>query len=163
MSRPSLKKIFGVGPLGGVISVGLLLVAAWIDHHSGLGAISQHSAMMRWIGGLLILCGLGMHAWSFMTLRQWWVESRLCTRGPFRFVRHPMYAGWINLIVPGVVLILNRWSYVLWLVALHPLWHALVRREERVMERHFGEVYRRYAAHTGRFLPRPGARHPFGT
>jgi protein-S-isoprenylcysteine O-methyltransferase Ste14 len=91
-----------------------------------------------------------------MTLRRWWVGSRLCTRGPFRFVRHPMYAAWISLIVPGVVLILNRWVGVLWLAALHPLWHGLVRREEHTMEGLFGEAYRRYAARTGRFLPRPG-------
>jgi protein-S-isoprenylcysteine O-methyltransferase Ste14 len=161
MSRPSLKKIFGVGPVGGLISAALLLVAVWIDRHAGLGTISQHSLLIRWIGGLLILCGLGMHVWSFMTLRQWWVESRLCTQGPFRFVRHPMYAGWINLIVPGVVLVLNRWIYVLWWAALHPLWYLLVCREERTMERHFGGLYRSYAARTGRFIPRLRIFHPF--
>jgi len=163
MRHPSLKKIFGVGPLNGLISVGLLPVAAWIDRHTGLGAISPHPVLMPWIGGLLILCGLGMHAWSFMTLRQWWVESQLCTRGPFRFVRHPMYAGWINLIAPGVVLLLNGWIYVLWWAALHPLWHALVRREEHTMERYFGDVYRLYAARTGRFLPRPRAMRSLDT
>ena len=157
MRRPSLKTIFGVGPFGGLISVGLLLVAAWIDRHTGLGAISPHPALMRWMGGFLILCGLAMHAWSFVTLRQWWVEGRLCTRGPFRFVRHPMYAGWISLIAPGVVLVLNRWSYVLWLAALHTVWHLLVRREERAMTTLFGDVYRDYAVRAGRFLPHPDA------
>jgi protein-S-isoprenylcysteine O-methyltransferase Ste14 len=155
-----LKKIFGVGPLGGLISVGLLLVAAWIDRPTGSGAITQQTALIRWIGGLLILGGLGLHLWSFVTLRQWWVENRLCTRGPFRFVRHPMYAGWISLIAPGMVLILNRWIYVLWLAVLHPVWHALVRREERTMTALFGDVYRRYAARSGRFLPRPGTIRP---
>ena len=35
MSRPSLKKIFGVGPLGGLISVGLLFIALGIDRYTG--------------------------------------------------------------------------------------------------------------------------------
>jgi len=157
MSRPSLRKIFGVGPLGGLISIGLLLGAVWIDRRAGWGAVTQHSLLARGTGAVLVLLGAGLHLWSFMTLRQWWVESRLCTRGPFRFVRHPMYAAWISLIAPGLVLILNRWSCILWLAALHPLWHMLVRREEHAMERHFGARYRRYAARTGRFLPRPGA------
>jgi len=160
MPRPSLRKIFGIGPLGALISIGLLILAVWIDRHDGLGAITQYGRPIRWIGGLLILCGLGLHGWSLITLRQWWVENQLCTRGPFRFVRHPMYAAWISLIAPGVVLILNRWIYVLWLVSLHPVWHALVRREEGSMESLFGDVYRGYAAHTGRFLPRPGAMRP---
>ena len=97
--------------------------------------------------------GLALHAWSFTTLRQWWVGDRLCTRGPFRLVRHPMYAAWITLIAPGVALMLNRWIFVLCLAALHPVWHALVQREECIMESLFGDVYRDYAARTGRFLP----------
>jgi protein-S-isoprenylcysteine O-methyltransferase Ste14 len=117
---------------------------------------------MPWIGGLLVIFGLGLHGWSFMTLRDWWQNDKLCTRGPFRFPRHPMYAAWISLIAPGVVLILNRWMVLLWLAALHPIWHWLVRREERTMEQHFGKVYREYAAGTGRFLPHPGVFRPPG-
>jgi protein-S-isoprenylcysteine O-methyltransferase Ste14 len=160
MSRPSLKKIFGVGPLGGLISVGLLFIALGLDRYTASPVISSHTLLMRWIGGLSIVLGLAVHGWSFMTLRDWWLADRLCTRGPFRYVRHPMYAGWISLIAPGVVLMLNRWIFVGWLAVLHPLWHALVGREERTMEHLFGDVYRDYAARTGRFLPRPGALRP---
>jgi len=160
MSHPSLKKIFGIGPLGGLISIGMLLLAAWIDRHAGWGAMTPHEAEVCWLGGLLILLGLGVHCWSFVTLRQWWMDNQLCTRGPFHYVRHPMYAAWISLIAPGLVLILNRWIYLLWLLALHPIWIGLVRREERTMERHFGETYRRYAVRTGRFVPRLKALNP---
>jgi protein-S-isoprenylcysteine O-methyltransferase Ste14 len=160
MHRPSLKKIFGIGPLGALISLALLAVAAWIDRSVGFGTIGRRVAALRVAGGLIILLGLGLHSWSFLTLRDWWRDDRLCTRGPFRYVRHPMYAAWISLIVPGVVLILNRWAYVLWMVALHPLWHVLVRREEGTMARIFGETYRRYASRTGRFLPRLRRRLP---
>ncbi len=154
MPLPSLQKIFGIGPLGALISLVLLAVAAWIDRFAGFGAISGHVLALRLAGGLLVLLGLGLHSWSFLTLRDWWRNDRLCTRGPFRYVRHPMYAAWISLIVPGVVLILNRWAFVFGMVALHPVWHVLVRREEGAMARIFGETYRSYAAQTGRFLPR---------
>lgn len=160
MHRPGLKKIFGIGPLGALISLVLLGSVAWIDWFAGFGAISRHVFALRLTGGLLVLLGLGLHSWSFLTLRDWWRNDRLCTRGPFRYVRHPMYAAWISLIVPGVVLILNRWAFVFWMVALHPVWHLLVRREEDAMGLIFGETYRNYAAQTGRFLPRLKRRLP---
>jgi protein-S-isoprenylcysteine O-methyltransferase Ste14 len=154
MRRDRLKKIFGVGPLGAVISFGLLAVAAGIDRFIGFAAITRYTAPVHLAGGLLVALGLGLHGWSFMTLRAWWGQSRLCTHGPFRYLRHPMYAAWISLIAPGTVLILNHFIYWVWLLALHVIWHALVRREEATMYHLFGETYRTYASRTGRFLPR---------
>jgi len=37
---------------------------------------------------------------------------------------------------------------------LHPIWHVLARREEKIVMDAFGDEYRRYAARTGRFVPR---------
>jgi protein-S-isoprenylcysteine O-methyltransferase Ste14 len=149
-----LQKIFGVGPLGVLLSFGLLAIAAGIDHSCGFGGITRHTTATHLAGGLLVALGLGLHGWSFLTLRAWWGLCRLCTHGPFRYVRHPMYAAWISLIAPGAVLILNRWIYWIWLLALHVIWHILVRREEATMCHLFGDTYRTYAARTGRFLPR---------
>jgi protein-S-isoprenylcysteine O-methyltransferase Ste14 len=157
MRRDRLKKIFGVGPLGAVISFGMLAVAAGIDRFIGFAAINRYTAQVHLAGGLLVALGLGLHGWSFLTLRAWWGQSRLCTQGPFRYLRHPMYAAWISLVAPGTVLILNRWIYWVWLLALHGIWHVLVRKEEATMCHLFGDTYRTYAARTGRFLPRwPG-------
>jgi protein-S-isoprenylcysteine O-methyltransferase Ste14 len=154
MHRDRLKKIFGVGPLGALISLGLLSIAAGINHSIGFGVITRHTTLVHLVGGLLVVLGLGLHIWSFVTLRNWWEQNRLCTDGPFRYFRHPMYAAWITFIATGFVLIMNAWSYLVWMVLLHPIWHALVRKEEKTMRHHFGEAYRSYAARTGRFLPR---------
>ncbi|MGD9331801.1 MAG: isoprenylcysteine carboxylmethyltransferase family protein [Desulfobacterales bacterium] len=154
MNRERLKKIFGVGPLGALISLVLLALTAGIDRYADVGDIAPRAAALRWVGGFLVILGLVLHGWSFMTLRAWWGRDQLCTKGPFRYLRHPMYAAWISLIAPGVVLIVNRWSYVIWLVVLHILWHRLVAREEDTMGRVFGDTYRRYAGRTGRFWPR---------
>jgi len=154
MHRDRLKKIFGVGPLGALISFGLLAIAAGLNHYIGCGAITRHTILVRLVGGLLVVLGLGLHMWSFVRLRNWWAQSRLCTQGPFRYFRHPMYAAWITFIATGFVLIMNAWIYLVWLAALHPIWHALVRKEETTMRHHFGATYQSYAARTGRFFPR---------
>lgn len=154
MHGDRLKKIFGVGPLGASISLVLLAITAGIEHYGDFGAITRHTQLVYWLGGILVVLGLGLHVWSFMTLRHWWAQSNLCTQGPFRYFRHPMYAAWITFIATGFVLLVNACAYLVWLVLLHPLWHALVCREEKSMCRLFGDTYRRYAARTGRFFPR---------
>ena len=148
------EKIFGIGPKGALISVVLLIFFLILDQVTGLPPITRDPGFIRVPALLLILCGLALHAWSFFTLRSWWKENQLCTRGPFRFFRHPMYAAWITFICPGVAIFFNAWTLLLWLLLLHPIWHWLVTWEERWMLELFGEPYRDFSAKTGRFLPR---------
>ena len=109
---------------------------------------------MRIAGGLLIFAGLVLHFWTMYTLRNWWVKNQLCTTGPFRWFRHPMYAAWITLVSLGVALYFNSWILLIWVVSLHPVWHRLIIGEERVMADHFPDTYHAYAKRTGRFVPR---------
>jgi protein-S-isoprenylcysteine O-methyltransferase Ste14 len=151
---PGLKKLFGVGMFGAFLSLVLLAVFLWLNQFVHPSGLSAQPLPLRIIGILLMLMGLCFHFWSFFTLRNWWVHDRLCTSGPFRYVRHPMYAAWITLVGPGLALLLNSWILLVWAVLLQPLWHVLVRREEAVMIDLFGEQYREMAARTGRFIPR---------
>lgn len=154
MKIPRFQKVFGVGPLGAMLSM-LLLILLWLfDGLAGRPAITAHTGFRCVAAVVLILAGAGMHVWSFVTLRNWWRNDHLCTRGPFRLVRHPMYAAWITLIAGGAVLFFNSWIMLTGPVVLHLLWHRLVSREEKMMVDVFGEAYRAYAARTGRFLPR---------
>lgn len=82
-------------------------------------------------------------------------DHELVTRGPYRYVRHPVYASFAAIVI-GTALVFR--SYVLaglsvMLIVTGRWWaHA----EERLLasSEGFGDVYRTYAAHTGRFLPR---------
>ena len=148
-------KLFGVGPVGVVLSFFLLVVALLIDHRLGRPLILPYRPLMRVVGVVLVLVGLGLHFLTMYTLRSWWVEDRLCTRGPFRWFRHPMYAAWISFVCLGVAFLRDSWVLLAWVVVLHPLWHGLVTSEEKMMARRFPDEYPRYAKKTGRFIPRP--------
>jgi protein-S-isoprenylcysteine O-methyltransferase Ste14 len=154
MARNTLRKVFGVGPIGVAISVMLLLAALAIDRALGHPRITDHSSLIKIIGAILVSIGLILYLWAVYTLRGWWLENRLCTSGPFRWFRHPVYAAWITFILAGVALYLNSWVLLIWVVSLHPVWHWLVIGEEKMMVEHFGDEYRRYAERTGRFIPR---------
>lgn len=78
-------------------------------------------------------------------------SGELVTRGPFRVVRHPIYAGGL-LFLAGASLIFSRWALIP-TGALLVLWTLKSRVEERHLERAFPE-YRDYARRVrGRFLP----------
>ncbi|MBF0202885.1 MAG: hypothetical protein HQK67_00935 [Desulfamplus sp.] len=149
-----LKKIFGIGPMGAIISLFLLAIFVWADSMIKLYIVADYTGLMKTMGILLGILGLGLHVWSFSTLRNWWVDNQLCTRGPFKFFRHPMYAAWITFICPGLALYLNSWFYLFWVLLLHLLWHKLVKKEELIMINMFGNIYKDYAMRTGRFFPK---------
>jgi len=158
---PKMAKIFGVGPLGAVSSLLLLALFAGLDRWAGHPVLLDDAAFLKVIGAALVALGLAWHCWSLVTLRSWWFEDELCTRGPFRLVRHPMYAAWITFVSPGIALVLNSWVDLVWVGMRHPMWHTLVAQEEKMMHAAFGETYANYARRTGRFVPRlprpPGA------
>ncbi len=156
MKMGPYTRIFGVGPGGALISLLLLVAALAVEHGTGLPPILDKGLAIRVAGTVLVVMGLVLHGWTMYALRHWWQEGKLCTAGPFRFVRHPMYAAWISIISPGVALILNSWTVLGILPLVHLIWHHLVASEEGLMNDEFGDEYRRYAARTGRFAPRIG-------
>jgi protein-S-isoprenylcysteine O-methyltransferase Ste14 len=153
MNISGYQKRFGVGPVGAAIGL-LLFGFLWLlDQRLDHMEILSHPKPIRMIGLVLIGVWVCWHLWCIQTIRSWWNKDRLCTGGPYRFVRHPMYAGG-GLFSFGLALILNSWILLLWPIFAYFIWSALVRKEEKMMESVFGEEYKRYAARTGRLLPR---------
>jgi len=154
VKQSKIQRVFGAGPFGSVLSVGLLFTAvllAWATP-GGWMPVSQDTkvvALNAGVGGAVLLVW-----WSLRTLKPKQRGHILCTTGPFRYVRHPLYASFLSWFDFGFAIYLGHWAFIAWAVALHPVWHWVVRKEERVMEEQFGQAWRDYAATTGRFLPR---------
>jgi len=113
-----------------------------------------------WAGVGLCLFGLAMRAWSMGTLGGSYTRTlrtapgqQLVTGGPYRWVRHPGYAGSI-LVWVGAALAFHSWLAALIVAALMLLSYGWrIRSEERMLADHFGDVYRDYAARTSRLFP----------
>jgi protein-S-isoprenylcysteine O-methyltransferase Ste14 len=150
----TLRRVFGSGPAGAAASVALLLAAAWLQARMQWPAMGLSHGLRLGVLALGTLAAVATIAWSVRSLP---VETRgrqLCTRGPFAWVRHPLYAAFLVFFCPAFAVYLDQPAYLAWAVALHPLWHGIIRGEERLMEERFGGEWRRYAARTGRFVPR---------
>jgi protein-S-isoprenylcysteine O-methyltransferase Ste14 len=83
-------------------------------------------------------------------------KTELITDGPFRRIRHPIYAYQVMLMICSAIVVGT--TAMLALAAIHL---ALVNLKARNEERHLlatqGDAYARYFERTGRFLPRLGA------
>ena len=107
----------------------------------------------RIVGGGLVGGGLLLAAWAVRTVGEQDVErpTLLVTGGPYAVTRNPMYVAWTALYVGVAVLTNAAWLAVaLPFVLLHC--HATVRREERRLEREFGDEYRTYRRNVRRYL-----------
>jgi protein-S-isoprenylcysteine O-methyltransferase Ste14 len=124
---------------------------------------------LPWPGGLvwpvvagltLIVCGIGLRAWSIATLGPFFQyrievqpEHRVVTAGPYRYVRHPSYSG-VALVLLGIALATGD---VLSLPVVAVLGGAglLVRigAEERQLTEALGADYERFAAKRKRLIP----------
>jgi len=102
-------------------------------------------------GGFILLAA----AWKVLYAAQ--REHKLATTGPYAYVRHPQYAGFI-LIMVGF---LFQWPTLVTLIMfpiLAYMYVRLARREERDAIAEFGDVYTRYARTTPTFFPNLGGR-----
>jgi protein-S-isoprenylcysteine O-methyltransferase Ste14 len=80
-------------------------------------------------------------------------QHRLVTTGPYRWVRHPLYAAGIALFV-GIGLMAASWFILVWAVAAAiGVRLVVVPQEEAHLLARFGDDYRRYRSGTGSLLP----------
>jgi protein-S-isoprenylcysteine O-methyltransferase Ste14 len=154
MKSGDYARIFGAGPAGTAASLALLGLAAWAAARTP-GLAFGLPAGWRWAFAFAGAVGaIAIVVWSVRALPVGDRGRQLVTDGPFRRVRHPLYAAFLSVFNPALALALDHPACLAWAVALHPLWHLLIRPEERQLARVFGEDYLRYAAVTGRFFPR---------
>lgn len=137
------------GPLVGCQFVLLVFMVMSTDWHD------LHLAALPFLFASLILAG-----WALKVMRLGHFNIRpaikegaiLVTHGPYRYIRHPMYAS-ILLAGLGLLLITFGWLrllafFVLWLVL-----YLKLRIEERLLARHFTD-YPAYQKRSGMLFPR---------
>lgn len=121
--------------------------------------INPHFDPLHILSNILIFGGFILLASAWKVLYDAQRTHTLATTGPYAYVRHPQYAGFI-LIMLGF---LFQWPTLITLIMfpiLITMYVKLARREEREVLAEFGETYRRYMASTPAFLPRLGGVQP---
>ena len=108
--------------------------------------------LVQWgLGGLLIVAGLVLLIWfntSFSrkgtAVEPWKPTTAIVTTGPYRFTRNPAYLGMALTYVGIAVTSAALWVLVPLPLVLAVIDHGVIAREERYLERKFGEEYLGY-------------------
>jgi len=102
------------------------------------------------IGALFVIQG-----WSQIHRHYWSKEEgkgELVTGGIYEYIRHPQYTGFL-LITLGLLV---HWAtiplLIMWPI-LVVLYYRLAKKEEREMEKEFGDKYTEYKRRTHLFIP----------
>ena len=78
--------------------------------------------------------------------------TTIVTSGPFRFSRNPLYVS-LTLLYLGLTTAVNTWWGLILLAPLLLVMHVgVVLREERYLDRKFGEAYRAYRSKVRRYV-----------
>ncbi len=118
---------------------------------------------MRFGGVGLGVAAIGLFVWMFKHLganvtatAQTRPDAQLVTTGPYRWIRHPMYAfGFIWFL--AIVVLTASWFIAVTGTAGFSFLLIRCRREEANLIEKFGDEYRAYMHRTGRFFPRLGS------
>jgi protein-S-isoprenylcysteine O-methyltransferase Ste14 len=155
-----------IGREGGLVFAirfsGLLLLLVLIVlalRHKLSGAEIPMPIWLRWSGLALGFAGAGLWTWTHVALGRFWSPQlqlrtghELIMNGPYSHVRHPMYTA-IVMWLTGLGLVIANWVPLIFAFWMAAFVYLRASREEKMMLEHFGDGYREYMSHTGRFLP----------
>lgn len=135
-------------------------LAAWCER-AGLGVLPGGAAL-GWAGVAIAAAGLALRLVAmarlgsrFSPLVAVQEEHALEIGGPYAYVRHPGYLGAIAASL-GAALAFRGGPALALLALFAGVVAGRVRREERLLARHFGDRYLDYRRRTGALLPRLG-------
>jgi protein-S-isoprenylcysteine O-methyltransferase Ste14 len=113
----------------------------------------------RFLGSILVVVGVGINLWADVLLKKYKttvkpheVPNKLVTEGIFGYSRHPMYLGFVFILI-GVAFLLGCVSaFISPHLKFINLDVKFIPLEEKNLERVFGSEYLRYKKHVRRWI-----------
>jgi len=139
---------------------GVALAAGWLLHELKPIQILRNRNSVNWaLGTIFVLAGIGISTAvvsafgrSGTPVSPLRPTNSLVVSGPYRLSRNPDYLGQL-LTYTGASMVANSWWPIVMLpVVIVAIDRGVIRREERYLEKMFGQTYRDYAATVRRWV-----------
>jgi protein-S-isoprenylcysteine O-methyltransferase Ste14 len=140
-----------------IVGLGVAFIGTRVDAFFGISDF--HSIFATALAWLLLVIGFLVRIWAtfyFYERRMKVIslapQKTLITSGPYRFSRNPLYLGGNVFIFFGAALLLGS-PTALFITAIHlPFLDLFIRREEKQLEKDFGEEWVRYKKQVRRWI-----------
>jgi protein-S-isoprenylcysteine O-methyltransferase Ste14 len=140
-----------------------LIYAGGLGVGFALDALLPDAALpagVRWgVGGALLVAALALLRWWIGSFRRAHTPippnrptTALVTDGPFRVTRNPAYLAFVGLFVAIALLADAPWALLPLPVVLAVMQEGVIKREERYLERRFGQEYLDFKARRRRWV-----------
>jgi protein-S-isoprenylcysteine O-methyltransferase Ste14 len=110
-------------------------------------------------GAAVAVAGMLLIAWALAQMLRahthvdpYQPSTTLVTSGPYRFSRNPIYLAMTILYIAGAIALRITAALITVPLALVVLHVGVILREERYLERKFGDRYRQYRSHVRRWI-----------
>lgn len=140
----------------------LIYAAAFVPgwYFNDLVALPGMPDAVRYVGAVVLTtpaAGLALGALYLMrkartAIEPWGESTAIVTGGPFRVTRNPLYVTLALLYAAAALWLDAPLAFATLPLALLVVHYGVIRREERYLERKFGEEYLRYKRSVRRWL-----------
>jgi protein-S-isoprenylcysteine O-methyltransferase Ste14 len=122
--------------------------------------ITTGRTIIFWLGILFMYGGIALRLYAVTTLGAYFTttvatahEQQVVSKGPYRYIRHPSYTGFL-LILVGFGLCYANWLSPLVMVGVALIGFTYrIHVEERLLQEQLGQPYRTYMGRTNRLIP----------
>ncbi len=153
INREAFKRIFGVGPIGTLFSIIVWMAALAIEKAVNILPMSIHPVLRM---GLIIMFAIdALYLWigSNYQLCKHGRGNILVTKGPYQYIRHPIYSIFIYSLTGILSTVFRSWTLIISVIPINLFWSWIVTFEESEMLKKFGAKYQELIENTGQFLP----------
>ena len=122
-------------------------------------ALPSPTPIVAGAAALLAVAGLVIALWGRIVLgRNWNIHPglkenhELIERGPYTYMRHPMYSGLCLMFLGTMIWSGHKAGYLVFFACLLGAWFKL-RQEEKILTIHFGDSYLQYKTRVKALIP----------
>jgi protein-S-isoprenylcysteine O-methyltransferase Ste14 len=142
-----------------LIPLSVLVLGVVLNAFMPLGLLGNVPFLGRIVvGTIAFIAGVGMVIGANRIFRRIGTNARpsqptlaVATTGVFTWTRNPMYVGGSLALLGIAIGFALDWVLLLLIVSLPLVHYGIILREERYLERKFGDEYRRYKTRTPRY------------
>ncbi|WP_321834171.1 methyltransferase family protein [Clostridium butyricum] len=156
MNKQNHMSYFGVGPIYVIVTFILTAIAVYIGkmQYFSIGKTQIMKIPLFILGIALIVLGIVLWVQAVIISRidKNITENKLLTTGAYAWVRNPIYSAF-TIVFTGILCVQNNlillvFPFIYWL-----LLSIIVKKEETVLEKIFGQEYLIYKSKVNRCIP----------